>query len=416
MKKDERLGDSIVNELMFNGQDILPDCPEFPEQAVEFLKGKQAAEVNRTVDRAVKCTALDTPAAMGFFLAVLTRVSDGRKRLCEERIRQMLSAGDTARYVNVVANWVSGIGKAGSFWEDCILLLVKGLGKEDGKQLKTLDCVVPLKCGEPRFLVKFLTCVAECVGPLEVLALEKSLHRLGSEKEAFIHFVLSFVLHPKGLYRVAGRRLWDDWHLENSDFDASELEAPQQCFFILSMLQDFGNPETRLPKVLPLLEKGTEEARAFLMRWLRPYLDDYMGHVIKVLDALKMDNKEVGMIRQYYRGRADRLRGREAMKELMPAYTHHRAFLEAVRQQKEHWEKQMKEAEKAHTPAWAGFMDTVVLARGSGWRDDKGKTRHLPQIRYSVPSRQMSQSLSPKEQDDWWNALLKDWDDTDGNH
>lgn len=28
----------------------------------------------------------------------------------------------------------------------------------------------------------------------------------------FLKFALSFIIHPKGIYRVVGRRLWDDYH------------------------------------------------------------------------------------------------------------------------------------------------------------------------------------------------------------
>ena len=152
------------------------------------------------------------------------------------------------------------------------------------------------------------------------------------------------------------------------------------------------------------------------MGHLRPYLDDYMGHVINVLDELKIDSEESKTIRRYFEGRANAVRARREMKELMPVFTHNREFREAMRLQSEHMGEQMKEAEKEYTPAWKDFMATVVLARGGGWRDKKGKTQHLPLISYSVPSRQMAQSLSPKEQDDWLNELLKDWDDTEGSH
>ena len=78
--------------------------------------------------------------------------------------------------------------------------------------------------------------------------------------------------------------------------------------------------------------------------------------------------------------------------------------------------EQMKEAEKRHKPVWEDFMNTVVLARGGGWRNPDGTTQHLPRISFSMPSRQMAESLSPKEQDDWFNDIVKDWDDTAGNH
>lgn len=372
-------------------------------------------DVNKAVDRAATFPSFDSPSAMGFFLAALTKVDGERKSLCKEHIRQMLT-GDTMQYVNVMAKWAFMFRETDPFLEECILLLVKGLGKENGNLLKPIDNAVSLHHDETQFLIKLVACVAENMAPMEVLKLEKCLHSLSSKKEEFLNLVLSFILHPKGLYRVAGRRLWDTYHMENSDFDASELEEILQCVFILSMLQDLGNPETRLPKVLPLLEKGTNKAKAFLMGHLRHYLDDYMGHVINVLDELKIENEESIIIRKYFEGRANAVSERRAMKELMPVYTYNREFREAMRLQNEHMEEMMKEAEKDYSPAWQEFLATVVLARGGGWRDKKGKTQHLSLISYSVPSHQMVQSLSPKEQDDWSKELIKDWDDTERSY
>ncbi len=104
------------------------------------------------------------------------------------------------------------------------------------------------------------------------------------------------------------------------------------------------------------------------------------------------------------------------MKVIIPSFTDEMVFREAMRQQQDHKQEQIKEAEARHKPSWHDFMVTVILARGGGWRESDGTNRHLPVTSFSMPSRIMAESLSPKEQDEWINQLLKDWDDTTGNN
>ena len=59
---------------------------------------------------------------------------------------------------------------------------------------------------------------------------------------------------------------------------------------------------------------------------------------------------------------------------------------------------------------WMDMMKAVVLARGGGWRQEDGTTRPLIPFSYSVPSRMMVQSMTPKEKIKFTNDVLKDWD------
>lgn len=413
---------NIMAGLMENDFDryctIFPPNDEVEGFANVFFQAYQLSteESNNAFDIALEFPAFTTATAMSFFLKAHANLEDERKKICEERVRAMLSGADTSQYVSSVANWAFRLRKSTPFMEECILTLVKGLGKENVSQLVVIDNAIAFNHEEPDFLVKLIVEIADNLNPTDISKMEHCLHFLSGKREVFLNLVLSFILHPKGMYRLVGRRLWDEYHLESFDFNAAELEEPLQCFFILSMLQDYGNPEKRLPKVLPLLNTKSERVKSFLMNCMVQYVDEYMGHVTNAIEKLGIECEEADIIKKYVEKRADMIKARRSMKELSTRYTDGKVFCEAIRQQQEHMQEIMKEAEARHKPVWQSFMTTVVLARGGGWREADGTNKHIPLTSFSMPSRIMSESMSPKEQDEWLNQLMKDWNDTTGNH
>ena len=368
-------------------------------------------EVNRAFDMALMFSSFTSTAAMAFFLSIRDRLDEERKQKCEECILGMLK-GDTTPYVTPMCSWMFMEQDVTAFEEECILLLIKGLkGEKKEVSLEAIDNSIGFHVKDPELLTKIFVCIAENLQPTDILRMEGCLGSLHGHNDYFLNMVLSFVMHPKGMYRIVGRRLWDDYHLESSSFDAQkDLPEEFQCLFIISMLQDYGNPETRLPKLLPLIDSKGERVRNILMGQLGPYLDDYMGHVINALNRLKLESKYVDVIKQYYERRADALEKRRSMKELSPRYSHMSEFLETMRLQKVHMQEQMREAEKGHKSFLKDIAKNVALARGGGWRDENGVVHHLAHINVSMPSRQLVQSMTPMEQDEWINELLKDWD------
>ena len=408
---------SIFAGLMENDFDRY--CTDYPpvdnveEFALAFVKTNNLKNeaINKAFDMAISFPSFTSTVAMSFWLFIRGRLDEERKQKCEERILDLLK-GDTTPYVTPMCNWMFVEQEVTGFEEECVLSLIKGLGGEyKDVSLDAIDNSIGIHLKDPVMLTKLFVCIAENLMPTDILSMEECLRELHKHMDYFQNMVLTFVIHPKGLYRIAGRRLWDNFHMETSDFDAQkDLPEDFQCLFIISMLQDYGNPETRLPKLLPLIDSKYERVRNILMGQLGPYLDDYMGHVIKVLNRLKLESKYVDVIKQYYERRADALEKRRSMKELSPRYSHMFEFQETMRLQKVHMQEQMREAEKGHKSILKDIAKNVVLARGGGWRDENGVVHHLAHIKFSMPSRQLVQSMTPMEQDEWMNELLKDWD------
>lgn len=422
MKSLPKYQDSIKAGLMeidFEGYcAVFPPQDDYEEYANVFAKASRMNEEDygKAFDIALGFPSFKSASALFFFLTAHSHLDNERKTICEDRIRELLSNGNSAQYVNPVSNWMLRLKNSTPFMEECVLSLIKGLGKDNCALLDVIDNAIAFNHNNTDFLGKLIVVVAEHLNPTDVWKLDHCLHTLSEKRDVFLDLVLSFVIHSKGMYRLAGRRLWDEFHLENSDFNASELEESLQCLFIISMLQDCGNPDIRLPKVLPLLKTNSEKVKICLMTFLPSYIDEYMGHVTKAIDSLGIECEEATIIKKYVDERGNAIKARRGLKELSPSFTDEKVFREALRQQREHMEEKMKEAEGQCKPAWTDLLATVVLARGGGWRESDGTHRHLSVTSFSMPTRLMAESMSPKERDEWFNQLLKDWDDTTGNH
>ena len=124
------------------------------------------------------------------------------------------------------------------------------------------------------------------------------------------------------------------WNLQIFD-PQKDLDEKLQCLLIIELLQDYGNPETRLPKLLPLIESELPSVRNVLMSQLVPYLDEYMGHVIKAFEKLNIDNESVTKIHWYFEKRSDAIDKRRSLKEMSPKYGYMIEYQEALKTQKQ---------------------------------------------------------------------------------
>ena len=369
--------------------------------------------VCRAYDMAVSFETFTGSTALAFFLKTLPGLDDERRKGCEERIKGLLVTKSSSLVV-VLCNWLIRQDHLSHFMEDCVMLVLANL-EHPSEDIKRLDNALFLCLINANLFEKIAVLVSEQYCPNEILSFENCLSKLHNKNDSFVNLVLSFVLHPKGDYRFVGRQLWDEYHLENSGFDPLSLNEGEQMLFVVFMLQDLGNPEIRLPKILPLFLSTSEKVRQALLTQMIPYVNNYMGHVMQVMDKLGLDTEETRQLKQYVDARAEVVQKRRKIKELSPVFSQYRYFQEARREEKEFHSQQIKEIEENHTPLWMNMMTTEVLARGGGWRLENGKTNHLAKIEVSVPSRLMVQSMTPLVLDKWINEVFKDWDVTEGD-
>lgn len=383
-------------------------------QAFNRTEGLDNNTVCKAYDIAISLKTFDGNVALAFFLKTLAGLDEGRKTDCEKRIKALLSTKSSSM-TNALSNWLYRQNTLSPVIEDFVLLALAHL-EHPTEDIKRLDNVLFLCLINEDFFEKIAVLVSEQYGPNEILSFENCLHKLHNEADSFVNLVLSFVLHPKGEYRFVGRQLWDEYHMENSGFDPLSLNEGEQILFVAFMLQDLGNPEIRLPKILPLFLSTSERVRRALLAQMIPYVDNYMGHVTQAIDEMRLDTKETRLLKQYVEDRAEAIQKRRGLKELSPEYTQDRYYQEACRVEREEHGQHVKAIEEHSSFLWMKMLKTEVLARGGGWRLENGKTNHLSKIEVSVPSRLMVPSMTPLEKDKWINDVFKDWDVAERDH
>lgn len=383
-------------------------------QAFVFTEGLDNNAICKAYDIALSFGPFAGNVALAFFVKALPGLDDERKVGCEGRIKDLLQAKSSLS-VNVLCNWFVQQERLTPFMEECVLLTLAHL-EHPQEDIGKLDRVLCYRHISIELFEKMAEIISDTYEPDLVLSMDDCLRQLRKNDVSFAKMVLLFVLHPKGAYRITGRKMWDEYHVENSSFDPLSMSEEEQIVFIAFMLQDLGNPDLRLPKILPLCLSPSERVRQALLAQMVPYVDNYMGHVTQAMDKMGLDTEETRQLKQYVEDRGVLIQKRRELKELSPVYAQYRYYQEAFRVEREEHSQHVKAIEEESSFLWMKMMKTEVLARGGGWRLENGKTQHLAKIEVSVPSRLMVQSMTPLELDNWISELYKDWDVTEGNH
>ena len=393
------------------------DFDKDPEQFARAFVGTENMDneaVCHAYDIAVSFSAFASSTALAFFLKALPSLDDERINDCEDRVKELLGI-ESSSSIGVLCNWLCRQETISTFMEDCLLLSLAHLENPEA-DLRRLDMTLCYRLINIELFEKISTIIAETYRPDFIPIMDNCLHKLRKDDASFVRMVLSFIIHLKGNCRQVGRKIWDEFHLESSQFDPLTMTEEEQMVFAVFMLQDLGNPDLRLPKVLPLFLSPSEKVRQTLLDYMIFYADNYMGHVTQALDKLKIDTQESKLLKQYIEDRGAFVQKRRKLKELSPMYSQYKYFQEACRIEKECKSQQVKEFEEESAPFWMNMFKTEVLARGGGWRLKDGKTHHLTPIEVSVPSRIMIQSMTPLERDRWFSEIIKDWDDAKRNN
>lgn len=383
-------------------------------QAFFYTEGLDSNTICKAYDIAMSFESFAGIVALAFFVKALSGLDDERKVGCEGRIKDLLQAKSSLS-VNVLCNWLVRQERLTPFMEECVLLTLAHL-EHPQEDIEKLDGILCYRHISIELFEKMAEIISDIYEPDLVLSMDDCLRQLRKNDVSFAKMVLLFVLHPKGAYRIAGRKMWDEFHVENSSFDPLSLSEEEQIIFIMFMLQDLGNPDLRLPKILPLFLSPSERVRLALLTQMVPYVDNYMGHVTQAMDKLGLDTEETRQLKQYVENRGALIQKRRELKELSPVYAQYRYYREACRVEREEHRQQVKAIEEESSFLLMKMLKTEILARGGGWRLEDGKTQHLAKIEVSVPSRLMVQSMTPLELDQWIGELYKDWDVKERNH
>ena len=90
---------------------------------------------------------------------------------------------------------------------------------------------------------------------------------LGQDLNTALNFVILLIIDNNARNREVGRNLWDEMALHTKNLNPLMLTEQQQALFIISMLQDIGNPDFRLPPIMPLFNSENKNIRLILLKF-----------------------------------------------------------------------------------------------------------------------------------------------------
>lgn len=224
------------------------------------------------------------------------------------------------------------------------------------------------------------------------------------------HFIILLIIDNNARNREVGRNLWDEIAIYTKNFDPFVLTEQQQALFIISMLQDIGNPEFRLPPIMPLFNSNNKNIRLILYIQLTKYCSFYLGAVKQIFDKSQIrDTEESLNFKKYCENYNTFIEKRINCKELNPLYTQADIYEEASREAGKLLKDISSQIGTNDEFERLGFRK-VRLARGYVWRSHDGRLQQLAHIKKSIPYPAGLHALSALESTEYMLKINNNWD------
>jgi hypothetical protein len=224
------------------------------------------------------------------------------------------------------------------------------------------------------------------------------------------HFIILLIIDNNARNREVGRNLWDEIAIYTKNFDPFVLTEQQQALFIISMLQDIGNPEFRLPPIMPLFNSNNKNIRLILYIQLTKYCSFYLGAVKQIFDKSQIrDTEESLNFKKYCENYNTFIEKRINCKELNPLYTQADIYEEASREAGKLLKDISSQIGTNDEFERLGFRK-VRLARGYVWRSHDGRLQQLAHIKKSIPYPAGLHALSALESTEYMLKIKNNWD------
>lgn len=230
------------------------------------------------------------------------------------------------------------------------------------------------------------------------------------DPNAAFQFIILLIIDNNARNREVGRNLWDEIAIYTKNFDPFVLTEQQQALFIISMLQDIGNPEFRLPPIMPLFNSNNKNIRLILYIQLTKYCSFYLGAVKQIFDKSQIrDTEESLNFKKYCENYNTFIEKRINCKELNPLYTQADIYEEASREAGKLLKDISSQIGTNDEFERLGFRK-VRLARGYVWRSHDGRLQQLAHIKKSIPYPAGLHALSALESTEYMLKINNNWD------
>lgn len=241
---------------------------------------------------------------------------------------------------------------------------------------------------------------------------------LSDGRERVYEYAFSLIIDINGYKRILGRDLWDSLNMGSCGLNIHDKEEHQQVLFVISMLHHYqGDVDNRLSKVLELFNSEYVSVRRALCEMLLPYSMNFFGVVKEHIGKLNLkESKEKEMFVHFMDVTERRFDYAAKCKELRAEYMYPSLDDIANEEVAKHLRKETKKAEEGHHYFFQDFCRNVLLGRGYGFRDSDGSVHTLQHFQFSRAIPMMTASMTPLEQREYIDMLIKNWTELEEKH
>lgn len=247
-----------------------------------------------------------------------------------------------------------------------------------------------------------------------ILALVDSIVSLVSDifeqiQDSIIGLIIDLVISDYGDKRLLGRKLFDTVKPSIENVSILTLDENCQIKFVVSLTQDYNNPEHRSRHICHIFNSNSSEVRAFLIKVIIDYTLNYFGLFKTIIEEGSFkESNELNQYKELLNAFNDRFNLSHHCIELNSENFFPDVFEIAHRSEQEFIQEQIRKYETSQQHSMLKYFKPLTLGRGGGFRRD-GKVTPLAKISSSTLVPMMIASKTPLEQRQFSNMLLKNW-------
>ena len=226
----------------------------------------------------------------------------------------------------------------------------------------------------------------------------------------FVCYIIFLITSDFAEQRLLGRKLFDSIKPSIMEVGIIDMQEEQQLKFVVSLTQDYGEAELRVPHICEVFNSKSKLIRESLLRVIHNYTLNYFGLFKDTINKTRyISSKELRHYKKFLKICEERFNLYASCVELHSKYFFPRIYDIACQQEKEYIQTQVNKYESLHKSPFRELFKPLTLGRGGGFRNSTGDVTPLAHISVSAVAPMMLSSKTPLEEREYLINLLEDW-------
>ncbi len=222
--------------------------------------------------------------------------------------------------------------------------------------------------------------------------------------------IIELVISDCGGKRLLGRKLFDILKPSVEDMSILSMDEDSQVRFVISLTQDYNEPEHRGRHLCHIFNSDSAAVRAYLVKVIIDYTLNYFGLFKTIIEKGHFnESDELNLYKKLLSTFNERFDLANQCIEFSSENFFPHIFEIARRSEQEFIQEQLRKYESTHKSYMLELFKPLALGRGGGFRR-YGQVTPLAKISSSMLAPMMLASKTPLEQREYFRMLLKDWD------